>query len=226
MQSQPPVVPERLQRMFPSLPSLDNLSTEGLFTIIDYQKTIKNAYYSNQAPITPEQIVEAELFALRALNKQARLQFPDEFSANPLGDELRTVVEDALRPLKEDIATLNGKFTALDNKVKELDNQVTKFQRTFGLWAVKQAQGYNSQSVSGTGLHLVPFPDASWPEDPDYPPLTSIDAIKNLDHATLQRYVTKYGLHEGVEADAELRCKLCVHLGVLWIVERRGLLEA
>ncbi|KAG8953504.1 hypothetical protein FRC04_002346 [Tulasnella sp. 424] len=200
MQSQPPVVPERLQRMFPSLPSLDNLSTEGLFTIIDYQKTIKNAYYSNQAPITPEQIVEAELFALRALNKQARLQFPDEFSANPLGDELRTVVEDALRPLKEDIATLNGKFTALDNKVKELDNQVTKFQRTFGLWAVKQAQ--------------------------DYPPLTSIDAIKNLDHATLQRYVTKYGLHEGVEADAELRCKLCVHLGVLWIVERRGLLEA
>lgn len=64
-------------------------------------------------------------------------------------------MEDALRPLKEDIATLNGKFTALDNKVKELDNQVTKFQQAFGLWAIKQAKVCASVQTTYTDSQLV-----------------------------------------------------------------------
>lgn len=45
MQSQPPItVPQALQSQFSSIPSLDDLSDEALFKIIDYKRVIEQRY--------------------------------------------------------------------------------------------------------------------------------------------------------------------------------------
>ncbi|KAG8977419.1 hypothetical protein FRC05_001817 [Tulasnella sp. 425] len=180
--------------------------------------------------------VQALYTTVEDLPKQR--EYSANFAADPALDELRTIVEDALKPLTAQITALDtsltkldtnltAQITALDTNLTKLGGQVTGLQRSFGTWAIQQAQYFNSQRAEGTGFQPVPFPDASWPEGEDYPPLDSIQAIRNLDRQALLKYTSRYEIRRDrrrPEGDDELRRMLLSHLGVSAIAEQMGLL--
>ncbi|KAG2423832.1 hypothetical protein HXX76_014992 [Chlamydomonas incerta] len=88
-------------------------------------------------------------------------------SQNITIEQIKQLLEDALKPVKDELAVISSKFAALSTKVEDLSTTVedisTKLDKTMITVDILDAKQQNAAAARSDRLQLVPRPDGAMP---------------------------------------------------------------